>query len=411
MKWTNKGHQYDEIGKHFVNVNRIYLYGASDRGIEALQQLSFTDIPIIFIDRSDEKQNQGFQGHKVISPAQFYREYNDIKSIVILTMDSYLRAKRNLLSMGLRDGIEVFDWKFFNEFYIHIYAMYRHEKLHITFTCEWITNKCTLTCKNCVQFIDILPEISKTYEQVVNDIDTLFSTVDYLGTMYMQGGELTLHANCVDLINYVLDNYSSRFVDFYIFTNGVWPKSLERKSFFKALTRPKAHIYWSDYSENVNDNIRAKIHENIESARQHGVDVLRFVPHWIDIGDGNFEEHSEDWHIDRFNDCQVNFNAHDNKVARCTQSYEWAQRVFGDDYLTHIEEDWIYLKFDDYTKAISDSDREKDKKLMHKRIMLETYLGYTESGYTEMCAYCRGWLGVNNTSIPAGVQRKRKCPK
>ena len=28
MKWINKGHEFDEVGKRFENLKRIYLYGA-----------------------------------------------------------------------------------------------------------------------------------------------------------------------------------------------------------------------------------------------------------------------------------------------------------------------------------------------------------------------------------------------
>ena len=392
MKWTNKGHQYDEIGKRFAGVNRIYLYGAGTKGGEALRQLAFSDVPITFVDRDDEKQCLGFCGHNVISPAQLYREHTDVKSIVILTMDTYFRAKRNLLSMGWRDGVDVFDWNFFNEFYIHIFAMYRHEKLHINNACEWITTKCTLNCRNCCQFINFLPRENKSFDQVIDEIDTFFSLVDFLNIMYMQGGEITIHPDCIDSINYIYDKYSSRFADLIIFTNGLWPASLDRERLLTALKRPKVHIYWSDYSENIGEKIRVKIHENIEFLHNNGIDVIHIKPAWVDLGNGEFEEHSEDWHTDRFNDCCVSSNPHENKFAHCTQSYEWARRIFGLDYRPHIEKDWISLK--------------NDGNPLHKHILLETYLGFTESGYTEMCGYCRGWLGVNNTSIPTGVQQE-----
>ena len=41
MKWTNKGHQFDEIGKMLQNKRIFYIYGAGENGKHVLEHIKF----------------------------------------------------------------------------------------------------------------------------------------------------------------------------------------------------------------------------------------------------------------------------------------------------------------------------------------------------------------------------------
>lgn len=107
MKWTNKGHEYDEMYKNIEKKKRYYLFGAGDYGHQFLAMFK-DEINIVgFIDNSTDKIGTTIEG------IQCYA-FNDVSlkddEAIILTMSQIARVKpiEQLLKSGKVHNINYF---------------------------------------------------------------------------------------------------------------------------------------------------------------------------------------------------------------------------------------------------------------------------------------------------------------
>ena len=86
MRWENKGHEFDKIGKRFEDINRIYIYGITKEGTSAAILLKGIGADVIFVDRNKAIQGQ-YMDIDVISPEQM--DICDNGFIIVLSMGLY----------------------------------------------------------------------------------------------------------------------------------------------------------------------------------------------------------------------------------------------------------------------------------------------------------------------------------
>ncbi len=79
MKWTNKGHEYDEIGNIFSHSSRIYIYGDNYEGKNAYRLISFLKVPVVMVRSSANLMDDA--GYGFTKTANLLKR-GDVSSIV-----------------------------------------------------------------------------------------------------------------------------------------------------------------------------------------------------------------------------------------------------------------------------------------------------------------------------------------
>lgn len=388
MKWTNKGHEYDEIGKNFIN-KKVYIWGAGKRGEHLFNRMKPLDCVEAFIDRDIQKQKNGFLGKQVFSQSEFLKFDKD-KVIVIVASDDTINIRCILISLGYVNGINLFDEWMFNAFYFSIFALYAYDKLILYRRGLTITEKCSLKCKFCNTGVSHLNKSSHiNIDNLIRKMKNIFLAYDYLDIFNFSGGEALLHPDIYNIIvDYLFTNYSGRFGELHIYSNGYSNMSDELISLIK---KYPVKILWSNYTNYLdNSAIVYKIRENIERYRSQGVEVIEInQTYWYDYGfnDKYSSDENEDELIAKFNECaRCPGIPEDDAVSPCAIGY-----MLGKNMLSIIDKE-------DTVPLISEDKR-------HKHILLESNNGFCEKGYLQVCRYCRGFGSINTKKvIPATDQ-------
>ena len=150
MRWKNKGHEFDEIGKRFEAINKIYIYGAgAGGGIDAAVLLKGIGADVVFVDRNKAAQKK-YLNIDVITHEQL--EMNNNNSIIVLSMGLFNTGLilKQLELKGYVYGKNLFDIKSFLGFYIYIIALYKYKKCIMLDGGVMAIYRCSLKCKNCM---------------------------------------------------------------------------------------------------------------------------------------------------------------------------------------------------------------------------------------------------------------------
>jgi hypothetical protein len=383
VKWTNKGHELDFIGSRFEHVDRIFLYGAAKLGTEALNALSFLDCPIAFIDRRKEMQLSGYMGKPVLSPSEFFNNKAQYaNSIVIITIYDNFRVKRTLLTYGFTEGTNLFEYGWFFHYYLPIFALYRENKLYIRRIGNVITTICSLKCKNCIGYVDIRKDRNhRITRDIIDEIDATFRAFDYADIFYLVGGEPSTHIDIKCIVKYVLDNHGGKFRMLGVTTNGIFSYD---DDYIQLLKLPNVYLEWTDYTDVLDGKKKTIIDDNIAHFRGNGINIVRIKhDNWVDFGNGELLDYSDDELAERFHACSVCVNIRDRLVPTCAKGYD-IEKFF------HGGGDGIPL---------SDHGNER-----YKHILLELTFGFTEKGFPDACRFCKGHFGINNDKVKAGEQ-------
>ena len=155
MKWSKKGHQYDDLGEHFRGKN-IYIYGAGNIGEFCFNQLAFLDCVDAFVDRDKNKQKCGYLNKPVFSTDVLFKELKK-DHVIIIAMDNAAwvnDVERRLLLSGYIKNVDFFFYKDFipdsynddyrDTFYIRIYSVYAKNKVYLDSTAIYPSTACNL---------------------------------------------------------------------------------------------------------------------------------------------------------------------------------------------------------------------------------------------------------------------------
>lgn len=146
MRWKNKGHEFDRIGKRFEALNKVYIYGISTEGTDAAILLRGIGADVVFIDRTKAAYGKHMD-IDVITYGQL--DLNDRKSIIVLSMGLYNTGitLKQLELNGYIYGENIFDIKSFLGFYIYIIALYKYKKCIMVDGGVMAIYRCSLKCK------------------------------------------------------------------------------------------------------------------------------------------------------------------------------------------------------------------------------------------------------------------------
>lgn len=404
MKWTNKGHQFDTLGKNFEKRNRIFIYGAGNNALPCLEKLQFLDCVDGFIDQSSEKQKQGLCGLPVYAPDKLFLEHEEHHLILIsiINADIVKQLERELQLAGYVKNFDYFHYLDFfpteeasvtcfkDNFYYRLYCTYAKNKLWLDSAAIFPSTVCNLHCKNCLAFTPHIKQHRiKSLEECKQEVDTFFQWIDFVRWFQISGGEPLLWPHLCELIDYIGKNYRHKIGSrFECVTNGT---NIPSEHLLSLLKKYKMDVVIDDYGNNygtlTNHSLLIK-----DLVRKNNIPyIYDTANYWFDLG--FFDTNNADKNLtDYFNKCAIPFNAYENgKIYLCAYA-DFAIRA------GLLEEDENEI-FDLNTEITPE----------RKRELLEFTYGYSSKGYSKLCERCLGWgETINNTKIPAAIQAERK---
>lgn len=277
--------------------------------------------------------------------------------------------------------------------YILAHNYFVNNKIVIPFLDLVIQTVCTLKCKDCLAFI---PSIKKqayfSFEKTKKEIDNIFSSFDYIESFSLSTGEVLLHPNLIDILDYISTNYSKQYNRLRFVTNGT---VLPQQKLLLALKKYNASLFISDYSNQINE--KSKIDLLITLLKQF--DIPYTYNHqlagdsnslqWNDLGDfkKTYKRSNEDntnlYYKCADHTCTVTYNGN---IYPCAPAC----------YAT-LSEVYVPSSKKCYNEFISIASEKLD--------ILKFFTRATKKGYPLICSKCKG-LGplVNNNLVPAGLQ-------
>ncbi|MCT4592696.1 MAG: radical SAM protein [Anaeromicrobium sp.] len=390
MKWTNKGHQFDEIGKLFKNINRVYIYGAGMYGEKLYKNIKFINCIEAFVDGNIEKQESGYLGKKVISPEEFFKINPNGDHIVIVaaSMGNTPVILKELLLSGYKECINCFAYNRFVEFYFPIFSLYRYDKLYFEEMTTSITQRCTLKCEKCSCLFPYVND-PKDYElqSLKEDMDCFFSKIDYLQRLSIIGGEPFLFSNLTEYVSYICENYLEKIGKIVIVSNGT---IVPNKELAYVLKKNKIVVEISDYTKSL-PFLNKKLEKLKSYLNQQGIEIIEiFHDQWVDFGFESVDnsDFTSKQLISLFKKCDIRCRGlKDKSLIMCMPS-EHANVV-----LSKFKDDENYFDLLNECENI-------------KKIILEYNMGYTNEGYLHMCKYCNGGVPINKHIIESAKQIK-----
>ncbi len=391
MKWTQKGHQYDDLGKNFKDKN-IYIYGAGNIGKYCFEQLYFLDCVDAFVDRSLEKQKRTFCDKPVLTPDVLFKEHMK-DHIIIIAMDSCEwvgEVERRLLLSGYIKNVDFFFYKDFipnpynddykDTFYIRIYSVYAKNKIYLDSTAVFPSSACNLKCKYCLAFTPHIKQHRiKTLVECKREVDVFFQWVDHVRWFQISGGEPLLWKDLNSLIEYIGKKYRSKIGHrFELVTNGTMVPNDE---LLQLLSKYEMDVVVDDYGTNYGNmrNECSAIKEKLEECNipYH----YNRVSNWVDLGFFECDNTGKDL-VEYYDQCGIPFNTNEyGKIYSCAYC----------DFA--IKAGLIEENTDDYF------DLNKRLTNQAKKEFVEFTLGYSNRGYSTLCEHCYGWIETINKNF------------
>lgn len=382
MKWKNKGHEFDELGKIFEKNKDLLFLGDIDKAKKMKECLNFLGANIFIPENTNLKDI-------------------DFNNKTILIFGNNCIIEEFLIQKGLRKNVEYFlinnfyDKYFYdydNEFiikYLSIFSVYAYDKVYIHSNNIVTTTVCNLNCTACLNFNPYIKNKKHNeLDRLKKDIDLYFKNVDMVGLLHITGGETSLYKEQSKFIKYINDNYRHKIIDLLTPTNGTVEISKELCETFKecnVIVQVDNYLeavpqYKDIYEKNIKKLKDYKINSDIIPAGTRWNWAEAYPPKY------DYSKLSEEELIKRFNYCGSIFSEiKDGKIYGC-----------------------CYNGFAETAELI-----EKDKDSffdlsgnVNKKELIEFRLKYNNKGYVEFCKYCNGLYPLNINSIKPALQSK-----
>lgn len=152
------------------------------------------------------------------------------------------------------------------------------DKLVFTVATFAISQKCTLQCTHCGQYINHYAaeeRINFPLQRVLTDIDRVFAAVDAIGYVSIIGGEPFLHPALNEIVGAILAK--ANFGVLGITTNGVCDISDEHLQFMR---NARTRIIFSDYTVALSEKQKKLFDKNVERVAAAGISYTVGQPLW-----------------------------------------------------------------------------------------------------------------------------------
>lgn len=387
MKWTNKGHEFDNVYETIKDKRGYYLFGAGDYGALFLSVIK-EELPVLgFIDNDVQKQQQSYMGYPVYPLSSL--EELDTHVGVILTISQFARAsaQAQLESIGIKKDVQYY----MIEEFLSVYYVYKYDQVYMSSISFLPSTICNLNCRHCLNFNPFTERYFKReLNELKKDIDLFFNCIDRVMIFHLSGGEPMLYSSFADIVEYIDVNYGDRIDIFRTVTNGTIVPS---EKILEVLSKSRVELTVDDYREAVPE-YNSQFDRLIEKLDQYHINyVINKANAWVDLAPEHtdYSGHCEAYLVRHFDKCcQTWHELRNGKLYMC--NYASYAQVAG---LVEVSEEECY--------NLSGSEG------LHKKELVEFRLGYSEKGYTEFCKKCRGFTVENNEAVKPAVQVKKGC--
>jgi organic radical activating enzyme len=415
MKWTNKGHEFDEIGAVFQKNDTLVLVGKQSDNDVLKKKLDFLDVTIENID-TDFDFNIEFHSsknpfkdfvHKVfnkIKRSKKQMEFNKIYSEKSL----YEQTGKTMVLSGDWGGgggaeyfehtgkyhknVNIFDKREFMEKYLSIFAVYVCNKVYLWNIGIIVTTICNLNCKYCLNFTPYNKNMKhRPLEELKKEVDVLFACVDILANFSVSGGEPMLYPYLGELLQYIADKYRDKIWILGIGTNGTIMPSDELCKIFK---ENRISVYADDYSKTI-PNIKFHYNQFIKKMMAYNTDIHQiYIESFYNVFPPLeiYSRYNEQSLSDKFDKC-IHVHYQDQKNGRIAACCYGAYA---------LEAELINESKDDYFDI-----NNFDNSMPSKKEFVEFRLGYSNKGYVEFCKYCNGFPAINSHIEANGAEQAK----
>jgi|GEM_PF-2193923 len=276
---------------------RYYLWGAGGVGKRALKYILPLGILEGIIDSNPDKWGQVINGLKVYDYEKVKPKLKNCGVII-----AYFGSKETEeLLKG--DGINY--WKL-SDFITMWYREKRHQNA-IGFLDFPITTRCTLNCRDCMQYLPYRQKEDVPIEILKRDLKVLFEQVSFVGEISIIGGEPFLYKYLGLLLEHIGENCSKNTGSLVITTNGMVVPDTRILEWCRRL---EVFVSVSDYSDTL-PQTEDKVILLENAAKKAGVKIERKCWNWVDPG--KFSD------FVNYADCgQAHMQLSGGKLWRCT---------------------------------------------------------------------------------------------
>lgn len=382
MKWTNKGHEFDEMYENICQKEAFYLFGAGDYGRQFFGICEKEITVLGYIDNDPSKQGKTINGVKCYSLQEIELESNQG---IIVTMSQIARVQP-VAQLENKGYINQKDYFIIEEF-LSVYNVYKYDRVYLSSISFLPSTVCNLKCKYCLNFNPFAKHFYvREWDDLVRDVDLFFSCVDHIMLFHVSGGEPMLYKHTADLIEYIDKNYGDRIDTLRTVTNGT---VVPQEETLEKLCKCNIEITVDDYREAV-PQFRENFEQTLAKFDEYGIKYyLNKVDSWIDLAPEktDYSNLADAQLIQHRDDCNQSWQElREGKLYSCNYAaYATVAGIAGDQDL----EETYNLK--EFTK-------EKKKELVEFR------LGYTTKGYSNFCKKCRGFTKHNTNEVTPAAQ-------
>ncbi|WP_373265367.1 radical SAM protein [Hungatella hathewayi] len=389
MKWTNQGHEFDEIGRRFAKNKKIYIYGLGVLGKELYNKLKWADCVAGFIDNDERKIESGYQQLEVISAIEFLkRPAGEYVVVVAASVSNTSQLMQQLRNKGYMDSFDLFTCNDFLNFFMPIYLLYAWNRVYFPSIGLTLSTVCNLKCKGCLAFVP-LNKNPRNYsaEMFKESIDEFFKVVDYVEIFQLSGGETFLYPQHAELLSYIGNNYRNKIHILYTTTNGT---IIPDEKTIKAVKEADCTVIVDDYSHSIHDKM-CKIDDIIAIFNKNNILYFRNkVDKWIDLApDTTDNNHFAEEELEAY-------------FAACSQPWceLFENRLYSCNYAQYaMRAGFIGENDNDYLELFNLEKSDAAK-------VLEFRMGYTKKGYVDFCRRCSGYVLINKNIIEPAVQQE-----
>lgn len=389
MKWTNRGHEFDELGTLFQQNSDLYIWGAGAAAADFAVRAKALKLSLRLIDDSGRWRYTGWGGLDAVSPQQVLRSPEGKTVLVDLPPLESEAAFNRLSCVGFQRGQTCFSLDEFLGKWLSVYAVYVSGAVYFKDVCFIPSTKCNLNCECCLNFTPYLTQMKdEPIEQLKKQVDLFFTRVDYIGLFHVSGGEPILYPHLKELLIYLDQNYRGRIHQLATTTNGTldFPDDI-----CTVLREHHIFLICDDYTDAL-PQYRDHFSALLARLERNGVwHIANKVASWIDLAPTTTDngcmcpEELES----HFIACGIPFQEYyGGRLYSCNYAH-FAEKA---NLSTCGEEDFL-----DFT-ALTEG---------YQKELVEFRLGYTTRGYVEFCKNCAGFFNNSNHRTPA-VQASRR---
>ena len=384
-KWTNKGHEFDELGKEFQKNKNILILGYNIKSINDIKEkMTFMNEKV---NIQTKKVNYLFY-QLVKRFGSFFLPKN---TTIVVAKDSDKILRRIVAQNGFVQNQNVFQSDEFLSKYLSVFALYVTDIIYSESQCTILTTICSLNCKNCLNFNPYIKDKKhNSYDEIIKSTDTYFKAFDKVGLFHVSGGETLMFPEITKYLRYVHENYSDRYAELGASSNLILNLTDE---ICEALRDCNVMLFVDDYTDQLDEKKKELFDKNLEKLKSFNVRMQMNIGReleWFCI----FPPVKKDYEkcdkalVQKFDACGYRNSEIRNGLINNCNYCGFASRA---GIIEHDATDWYDLN--NFTR---------DKKYE----LVEFRFGYSERGYVKFCKYCDGYVNINQRFVPVGEQVK-----